>query len=462
MLYRYFNIYFRKSNTAIARLEAVSRSPIYADFSQTISGTSTIRAYDQSQRFIHNLEIFANTNTIPGVLQQVATQWLSIRLDFLGAVIMFFMGCLAVSSSMVNFIPGGYLDFGLSYSIQLTALLKTAVRVTATMEAQFNAVERIRHYAMNIPIEGEEEKETLDPSATQQQGAITEDNETTVADIEMAVAVNNKAAMNKREMMITPPTNWPSAGKVEFIDAKMSYREGPLVLKGISFTAEAGDKIGIAGRTGCGKSSLMVALFRIEELVGGSIVIDGIDISRIDLYRLRKALCIIPQEATMFSASVRFNLDPFDECTDDQIWEVLSDVNMKDHIMSLPNKLEELVAEGGDNFSVGQRQLICIGRAILRRPKILIMDEATASIDAETDNVIQRMIRTKFKPCTILTIAHRLHTIIDSTKVLVLDAGHVAEYETPETVLAKEDGMFKKLWDRHVSEGGLTGVNLQP
>lgn len=445
VLYRYFNIYFRKSNTAIARLEAISRSPIYADFSQTISGTSTIRAYGQSDRFIANLERFANNNTIPGVLQQVASQWLSIRLDFLGAIIQFFMGCLAVSSAKINFIPAGYLALGLSYSIQLTALLKMAVRVTATMEAQFNAVERIRHYAINIPIEEEEKPLVLEELASK---TFAE------GDVEMAMIAKVKTEI------IHPPADWPSAGKVEFFDAKMRYREGPLVLKGISFTAEAGDKVGIAGRTGCGKSSLMVALFRIEELVAGRIVIDGIDISQIPLNTLRSKLCIIPQDPVMFSASVRFNLDPFDECTDEQVWDVLRDVNMKDHIMSLPNKLEELVAEGGDNFSAGQRQLICIGRAILRKPKILIMDEATASIDAETDNFIQRMIRTKFKPCTVLTIAHRLHTIIDSTKVLVLDGGHVAEYESPETLLSREDGMFKKLWDRHVSEGGLTGVNI--
>eukprot|EP01033_Poteriospumella_lacustris_P010428 gene10428-7414_t len=337
---------------------------------RTLSGTITIRAYGQSDRFIEKLEGYANTNTVPGVLQQVASQWLAIRLDFLGAIVMFFMGALTVSSDSVNFIPAGYLGLGLSYAIQMTSLLKMMVRVTATMEAQFNAVERIRHYAQNIEY----------------------------------------------------------------------------------------DKVGIAGRTGCGKSSLMVALFRIEELVGGKILIDGLDISRIPLPLLRAKLCIIPQDPVMFSASVRFNLDPFDEFSDEAVWEVLENVNMKDHVLSLPNKLEELVAEGGDNFSAGQRQLICIGRAILRKPKILVMDEATASIDADTDSFIQRMIRQKFKECTVLTIAHRLHTIIDSTKVLVMDGGVVGEFDAPETLLATENGQFKGLWERHVAEGGKTGI----
>ena len=198
----------------------------------------------------------------------------------------------------------------------------------------------------------------------------------------------------------------------------------------------------------------MVALFRIEDLVSGKILIDGIDISRIPLDLLRNKLCIIPQDPVMFSASVRFNLDPFDEHTDEAIWSVLSDVNMKEHVLSLPSQLQEQVAEGGDNFSAGQRQLICIGRALLRKPRILIMDEATASIDPETDNFIQKMIRQKFEDVTMLTIAHRLHTIIDSTRVLVMDAGHVGEYDVPEVLLNKENGLFKGLWDRHVGEGG--------
>ncbi len=198
----------------------------------------------------------------------------------------------------------------------------------------------------------------------------------------------------------------------------------------------------------------MVALFRIEDLVSGTILIDGIDISRIPLDLLRNKLCIIPQDPVMFSASVRFNLDPFDEHTDEAIWEVLADVNMKEHVLSLPSQLQEQVAEGGDNFSAGQRQLICIGRALLRKPRILIMDEATDSIDPETDNFIQKMIRQKFENVTMLTIAHRLHTIIDSTRVLVMDAGHVGEYDVPEVLLSKEGGLFKGLWERHVGEGG--------
>ncbi len=212
----------------------------------------------------------------------------------------------------------------------------------------------------------------------------------------------------------------------------------------------------------CGKSSLMVALFRIEELVAGQILIDDVDIAKLPLQQLRSKLCIIPQDPVMFSATVRFNLDPFNESSDAEVWQVLEDVNMKDHVLSLPKKLEEMVAEGGDNFSAGQRQLICIARAILRHPKILVLDEATASIDSETDAFIQQMIRSKFRDCTVLTIAHRLHTIVDSTKILVMDAGNVGEFDTPGVLLEKEGGLFRGLWERHVSEGGASGLTRQP
>ena len=217
---------------------------------------------------------------------------------------------------------------------------------------------------------------------------------------------------------------------------------------------EGGQKIGICGRTGSGKSSLMVSLFRVEHLTQGQIFIDGIDIASVPLAILRRKLGIIPQDPVMFSASVRFNLDPFGEHTDEAIWKAIGQAQMTEHIMSLPGKLDEEVAEGGENFSAGQRQLICIARALLRNPKILVLDEATASIDNATDNLIQDMVKDAFKDCTVLTIAHRLHTIIDSDKILVLDAGNMAEYDSPVSLLAKEgaeenQATFAALWSRH-------------
>ncbi len=245
-LYNMFNTYFRKANTSIARLESVSRSPIYTDFSQTLSGTTTIRAYRQNDRFVKRLEDYANTNTVPGVLQQIASQWLSIRLDFLGALIILFMGIIAVTTKDSNFISAGNLALGLSYSIQLTSIMKMAVRVSAQVEAQFNSVERVHHYAFNIPTEDEQKKDQADRAAQLllENSALSDG----LGDIEMNNAALLKGPADRSP--ITPPENWPEHGEVEFVDAVMRYRDGPPVLKGVSFKVNSHDHVGIAGRTG--------------------------------------------------------------------------------------------------------------------------------------------------------------------------------------------------------------------
>jgi ATP-binding cassette, subfamily C (CFTR/MRP), member 1 len=287
------------------------------------------------------------------------------------------------------------------------------VRMIATAEAQMNSVERVKYYIDTIEQEDEGTLKGLDG----------------------------------KDVIV--PDEWPAKGTVTGTGVQMRYRDGPLVLRGVDFQVKGGEKIGIAGRTGSGKSSLMIGLFRIQELALGSITIDGLDTKTIPLRTLRSRLGIIPQDPVLFSASVRFNLDPFTKHTDAEIWNVLDQVNMKDHVTTLPGKLSEEVAEGGDNFSTGQRQLICIARALLRKPKILVLDEATASIDNETDEMIQRMVRVNFKDCTVLTIAHRLNTIIDSDRVIVMDAGLMAEFGPPEALLKNEEGAFKSLWDKH-------------
>ena len=219
--------------------------------------------------------------------------------------------------------------------------------------------------------------------------------------------------------------------------------KGPLILKGVNLTVEPHEKVGVVGRTGAGKSTMMIALFRITDLCEGSIAIDGIDLATLGLEDVRRALCIIPQDPVLFSASVRFNLDPFNEASDEDIWSVLEQVELKDAIERLPRGLDDDVQEGGSNFSVGERQLICMARALLKHPKILIMDEATASLDNETDTHLQHMIRKQFATCTGLTIAHRLNTIMDVHRVCVMDKGMVAEYDTPANLLRKEGGIFR-------------------
>lgn len=406
---------FRKTNTTIARLESITRSPIYADFSEILGGLTTIRAFREQNVFMKKIEAAVDKNTAPLILQSQAGFWLGIRLDAMGSVITFFVAFLAVGCDTFlsqylgdNFISAGYLALGLTYSFSLTASLKFCIRVAAQLEAQMNSVERIKHYSENI----DQDEDTIGVTATL-------------------------------------PVGWPTQGRVEGRNVEMRYRDGPLVLRGLNFVVEQGQKIGVAGRTGSGKSSLMNALFRMEKLNSGSILIDGVDTKNVPLRILRSRLGIIPQDPVMFSASVRFNLDPFSTHTDAELWDILDRVDMKNHVMSLPNLLQEEVAEGGDNFSAGQRQLICIGRALLRKPKILVLDEATAQIDNQTDILIQKVVRVIFKQSTVLTIAHRLNTIIDSDSIMVLDAGKLGEMGTPSELLCKSNGLFKSLWQRH-------------
>lgn len=235
----------------------------------------------------------------------------------------------------------------------------------------------------------------------------------------------------------------------------MRYRDGPLVLKDLTFDVKGGEKIGVVGRTGSGKSSLMNLLFRIVELEpdGGEVSIDGINISKIGTEALRSGMSIIPQDPVLFSNTVRYNIDPFNMASDSEIWDVLDKVQLGSVIAALPKGLNDIVAEGGENFSQGQRQLICIARSLVRRPKILVMDEATASIDNKTDATIQEMIRNNFTDATVLTIAHRLNTIMDSDRVLVLDDGNIREYDSPENLMAKENGLFKAMVEKQSRAG---------
>jgi len=243
-----------------------------------------------------------------------------------------------------------------------------------------------------------------------------------------------------------PPSSWPSNGVIEFKNLKMRYREGlDLVLRGLTFKIQSKEKVGIVGRTGAGKSSLMLALFRICEFAEGTILIDDVDISKIGLNDLRTKISIIPQDPLLFTGTLRTNLDPFGQCSDFEIWNALESCHMKQTIENLTDKLEERVLENGENYSVGQRQLICMARAILKKSKIILFDEATASVDFDSDEVIQKTIRTEFKNTTVLTIAHRINTILDYDKILVLENGKIAEFDTPNNLLSNHQGLFYSL-----------------
>uniref|UniRef100_A0A5F8G3T3 Multidrug resistance-associated protein 1 n=1 Tax=Monodelphis domestica TaxID=13616 RepID=A0A5F8G3T3_MONDO len=398
LIYFFVQRFYVASSRQLKRLESVSRSPVYSHFNETLLGVSVIRAFEEQQRFIRQSDLKVDENQKAYYPSIVANRWLAVRLECVGNCIVLFAALFSVISR--HSLSPGLVGLSVSYSLQVTTYLNWLVRMSSEMETNIVAVERLKEYS-------ETEKE--------------------------APWCIEEAA---------PPTNWPQQGRVEFRDFSLRYREDlDLVLKHVNVTIEGGEKVGIVGRTGAGKSSLTLGLFRINESAGGEIIIDGINIAKIGLHHLRFKITIIPQDPVLFSGSLRMNLDPFDQYSDEDIWTSLELAHLKNFVSSLPDKLNHECTEGGENLSVGQRQLVCLARALLRKTKILVLDEATAAVDLETDNLIQSTIRTQFDDCTVLTIAHRLNTILDYTRVIVLDKGEIVECDSPPVLLQKK-GIF--------------------
>ncbi|XP_039495995.1 multidrug resistance-associated protein 1 isoform X4 [Drosophila santomea] len=398
-LYYFAQRFYVATSRQLMRLESVSRSPIYSHFSETVTGASTIRAYNVGDRFIEESDAKVDKNQVCKYPSVIANRWLAIRLEMVGNLIILFASLFAVLGGQTN---PGLVGLSVSYALQVTQTLNWLVRMSSDIETNIVSVERIKEYGetkQEAPWELEQDK-------------------------------------NK-------PKNWPQEGRVEFQNFQVRYREGlDLVLRGVSFNIQGGEKVGIVGRTGAGKSSLTLALFRIIEAAGGRISIDGVDIASMGLHMLRSRLTIIPQDPVLFSGSLRINLDPFEIKTDDEIWEALELSHLKSFVKSLAAGLNHEISEGGENLSVGQRQLVCLARALLRKTKVLVLDEATAAVDLETDDLIQKTIRTEFKECTVLTIAHRLNTILDSDKVIVLDKGQITEFASPTELLDNPKSAF--------------------
>ncbi|NWU77023.1 MRP3 protein, partial [Onychorhynchus coronatus] len=398
ILYFFVQRFYVATSRQLKRLESVSRSPIYSHFSETVSGASVIRAYRRVKAFvdISDLKVDENQKSYyPGI---VSNRWLGIRVEFVGNCIVLFAALFAVIGR--NSLNAGLVGLSVSYALQVTLSLNWMVRMTSELETNIVAVERIKEYS---------ETETEAPWV-----------------------IEGKS----------PPEDWPSKGELEFVNYSVRYRKGlDLVLKGINLQVHGGEKIGIVGRTGAGKSSMTLCLFRILEAAKGEIKIDGVKISEIGLHDLRSRLTIIPQDPVLFSGTLRMNLDPFNKYSDEEIWKALELSHLKRFVSSQPSMLDYECSEGGENLSVGQRQLVCLARALLRKTRILILDEATAAIDLETDDLIQMTIRTQFEDCTVLTIAHRLNTIMDYTRVLVLENGTIAEFDTPANLIAAK-GIF--------------------
>ncbi|XP_052851271.1 multidrug resistance-associated protein 1 isoform X10 [Drosophila gunungcola] len=398
-LYYFAQRFYVATSRQLMRLESVSRSPIYSHFSETVTGASTIRAYNVGNRFIDESDAKVDENQVCKYPSVIANRWLAIRLEMVGNLIILFASLFAVLGGQTN---PGLVGLSVSYALQVTQTLNWLVRMTSDIETNIVSVERIKEY-------GETKQE----------------------------------AAWELEQDKSKPKNWPQEGRVEFQNFQVRYREGlDLVLRGVSFDIRGGEKVGIVGRTGAGKSSLTLALFRIIEAAGGRIAIDGVDIATMGLHMLRSRLTIIPQDPVLFSGSLRVNLDPFEIKTDDEIWKALELSHLKSFVKSLAAGLNHEIAEGGENLSVGQRQLVCLARALLRKTKVLVLDEATAAVDLETDDLIQKTIRSEFKECTVLTIAHRLNTILDSDKVIVLDKGQITEFASPTELLDNPKSAF--------------------
>uniref|UniRef100_A0A663N3T8 Multidrug resistance-associated protein 1 n=1 Tax=Athene cunicularia TaxID=194338 RepID=A0A663N3T8_ATHCN len=398
LVYLFVQRFYVATSRQLKRLESVSRSPVYSHFNETLLGVSVIRAFEEQKRFIKQNDVKVDENQKAYYPSIVANRWLAVRLEYVGNCIVLFAALFAVIAR--NKLSAGLVGLSVSYSLQITAYLNWLVRMSSELETNIVAVERVKEYA-----EMEKEAEwSIEQTA--------------------------------------PASTWPKEGKVEFRGYGLRYREDlDLVLKNINVTINGGEKIGIVGRTGAGKSSLTLGLFRINEAAEGEIIIDGINIAKIGLHDLRFKITIIPQDPILFSGSLRMNLDPFDQHSDEDIWRSLELAHLKNFVSSLPDKLNHECAEGGENLSVGQRQLVCLARALLRKSKILVLDEATAAVDLETDKLIQSTIKSQFEECTVLTIAHRLNTIMDYTRVLVLDRGEVVECGSPDHLL-QEKGIF--------------------
>ncbi|KAK7571720.1 hypothetical protein V3481_018928 [Fusarium oxysporum f. sp. vasinfectum] len=400
--------YYRASAREVKRHESVLRSRVFARFSEAVQGTSTIRAYGLQQQFSRSVRDAIDDMNSAYFLTFANQRWLSLRLDSISIILVFTTGILVVTSRFsVNPSIAGLV---LSYILTIVQMIQFTVRQLAEVENNMNATERIHRYGTML----EEEAPTHLGEVCQA---------------------------------------WPEHGEITFNNVEMRYRDGlPLVLKGINIHVAAGERIGVVGRTGAGKSSIASTLFRLVELSSGSIIIDGLDISTIGLHDLRSKLAIIPQDPTLFRGTIRSNLDPFNEHSDLELWSALRQVDLVSLSATIDDKtgrvrLDSVVEEEGINFSLGQRQLMALARALVRGSRIVVCDEATSSVDFETDQKIQRTIVDAFHGKTLLCIAHRLKTVIGYDRICVMDAGRVAELDMP-LALYDAGGIFRGMCDR--------------
>lgn len=421
---------------SLKRHEAVLRSVVFSRFGEAIMGSTCIQAYQKEKGF--RMRIHEAIDSMNGAyfLTFASRGWLNTRLDFVGNLSILVTGILIASCRFQASAStaGMVLSYVLTISLQMTF----AVRMYSDLKNQMNSVERVDYYGVNL----EEE-----------------------------------AALHSAEVR----PGWPEKGRITFSDVHMRYRPGlPLVLQGLTMDVQGGERIGIVGRTGAGKSSIMSALFRLTELSSGTITIDGVDIASIGLQDLRTRLAIIPQDPTLFKGTIRSNLDPFEEHTDLELWSAMKKTHLvgqgssddksspgsnERHVPSPGAELASAetlhldthVDQEGLNFSLGQRQLMGLARALVRDSRIIVCDEATSSVDFETDNKVQETMTRGFEGKTVLCIAHRLRTIIHYDRICVMDQGRIAEMDTPLNLWDKTEGIFRGMCDK----SGITREDIE-
>nr|QWN59132.1 ATP-binding cassette C transporter [Rehmannia glutinosa] len=387
--------YYLSTSRELTRLDSITKAPVIHHFSESITGVMTIRCFRKQERFCQENVNRVNANLRMDFHNNGSNEWMGFRLELIGSFIL----CMSAMFMIVlpsSIIKPENVGLALSYGLSLNATLYWAIYISCFLENKMVSVERIKQFTV-IPSEAEWKKKDF-----------------------------------------LPPVNWPTQGNVELKNLQVRYRpDTPLVLKGITLNITGGEKIGVVGRTGGGKSTLIQVLFRLVEPSAGKIIIDGIDISALGLHDLRSRFGIIPQEPVLFEGTVRSNIDPTGLYSDDEIWKSLDRCQLKDVVAAKPGKLDSAVVDNGDNWSVGQRQLLCLGRVMLKKSRLLFMDEATASVDSHTDGVIQKIIREDFAACTIISIAHRIPTVMDCDRVLVIDAGRAKEFDKPSHLLER-------------------------
>eukprot|EP00004_Rigifila_ramosa_P027497 TRINITY_DN899_c0_g1_i1.p1 TRINITY_DN899_c0_g1~~TRINITY_DN899_c0_g1_i1.p1 ORF type:complete len:957 (-),score=240.32 TRINITY_DN899_c0_g1_i1:21-2891(-) len=395
---------YRYSARELKRLESVSRSPVFAHLSETLTGLVTIRAYSQVERVFRQNVSLLDTNLSVSYIAYCANRWMALRLETTAALLVFFATFFVVISAEYWSISESTAGLSVSYSLQISFYIAATIRMVVDVEAAMTSVERVDFYSH----------------------------------------------LKQEAPYDTPPAPkaWPATGNVEFREIVLRYREGlSPVLRNISFSIKSGEKIGIVGRTGAGKSSLLLALFRIVEAESGSIFIDGVDISKIGLRILRSSLAILTQNPVLFNGTIRYNVDPMGTASDEKIWESLSLVGLSSVVRSMSLQLDTPLSDGGENLSVGQRQLLCLCRILLKQSRVVVVDEATANVDAEADAKVQHVIRTKFNAATVLIVAHRLNSVIQADRVMVLADGKVVEFDAPRVLLQRPDSVFASLVD---------------